>query len=272
MSHGYVTSNALVALGPTAFTWSTGGTTNRGFLNDGRLDKVATSGGSSTVTDLVIDMGSAVPLVGFAVLNHSMATWTAPTILVSADNSSGFGSGVAVTTIGSTPVVQTAPNHKDAVFLSSVTYTRQYWRLRFSDSSARTLSLGEVYGIAAVTTLSRKKTYGHSETEEYRLNSIETQTGERRGTFLSGPIRTKKLPFADVQGSERDELMAMWRATYGGASPLLWLEDAGVLHVAREQECILGKLQPSFGWTERDYDLFDATALELRGLAREVGA
>lgn len=271
MSHGYVTSNALAAVGPTAFTWSTGGTTNRGFLNDGRLDKVATSGGSSSSTDLVIDMGSATSLVGFAVLNHSMATWTVPTITIAGADDASITTNV-VTKLGGYAVAQSAPNHKDCVFVFSSASSRRYWLLRFMDSSSRTLSLGEVYGIAAVTTLSRKKTYGHSETEEYRLNSIETQTGERRGTFLAGPIRTKKLPFADVQGSERDELMAMWRATYGGASPLLWLEDAGHTGVAREQECILGKLQPSFGWTERDYDLFDATALELRGLAREVGA
>lgn len=271
MSHGYVTSNALSALAAASFTWSTGGTTNRGFLNDGRLDKVATSGGSATTTDLVIDFSGATSVIGFAVLNHSMATWTAPTVtIVGADDASMTTN--AVTKFGPTSVVRSAPNHKDAVFKFGSSSSRRYWMLRFVDSSARTLSLGEVYGIAAVTTLSRKKTYGHSETEEYRLNSIETQTGERRGTFLSGPIRTKKLPFADVQGSERDELMAMWRATYGGALPLLWLEDAGTTAVAREQECILGKLQPSFGWTERDYDLFDATALELRSLAREVGA
>ena len=57
MSHAYAVANALAGLAVGNFTWSTGGVINRGFLNDGRMDKVADSGGTATTTSLVIDMG-----------------------------------------------------------------------------------------------------------------------------------------------------------------------------------------------------------------------
>lgn len=273
MPHAYATANALSALGATAFTWSTGGTTNRGFLNDGRIDKVASSGGSSATTDLTLDMGSATALVGFALLNHSMGTWTAPTVTVTGADDAAMTVN-AVTAKAASSVPKTAPNHKDAVF-TFPSVTKRYWRLRCVDSSARTLTMGEVYGLASLTSLTRLKTYGHGESEEYRLNSTESRTGEVRSTFLAGPLRTKRLPFADVRGTERDELLAMWRATRGGATPLLWVEalnSTASAAAAADMECLLGKLGPSLDWTERDYNLFDVTAFGLRSLGREVGA
>lgn len=273
MAHGYATANALSALGPTAFTWSTGGTTDRAFLNDGRMDKVHSSGGSSTSVELTIDLGAATALVGFAVLNHSMASWTLPTLAIHGADDAGFTTGVVAAKTGSF-IVKTAPNQKDTA-LQFPSVTKRYWRLYFQDSSARTLTLGEVYGLASVTSLTRLKVYGHGEGEEYRLNSTESRTGERRDTFLSGPLRRKALPFSDLRATERDEVMAMWRATRGGATPLLWLESVestAIAATAAAQECLWGKLSPTFDWVERDYNLFDVTALELRSLGREVGA
>jgi len=273
VTHAYAVGNALSALGATAFTWSTGGTTNRAFLNDGRMDKPASSGGSATTTDLTIDLGAATSLVGFALLGHSMATWTAPAVTVTGADDAAMTTN-AVTAKAATSIVQTAPNHKDAL-LAFVAVSKRYWRLRFVDSSARTLSLAEAYAVTSFTSLARLKTWGHGESEEYKLNSVETRTGETRSTFLAGPIRTKKLPFSDLNASEKAEVMAMWRATYGGASALLWAEQlnpTASAASAAEQECVLGKLTPSFDWTERDYSLFDVTALELRSLGREVGA
>lgn len=276
MSHAYATANALAGLAPSAFTWSTAGTTNRNYLTDGTMGKVADSGGSASVTSLFIDLGVATNMVGFALLNHSMSTWTAPVLEVAGADDLAFTTGVVVPKNPTTPN-QVAPNQKDMVLLFPA-LSKRYWRLRFSDSVARTFSLGEVFGIAAagLTTLTRVKTYGHGETEEYLLNTSMSKTGERRDTFLAGPIRTKHLPFSDARGTEKAELMAMWRACRGGALPLLWVEFITSFTAnaasAAEQECVFGKLQPSFSWTENDYNLFTVTSLELRSLGREVGA
>jgi hypothetical protein len=68
--------------------------------------------------------------------------------------------------------------------------------------------------------------------------------------------------------------MTMWRNTNGGALNLLWIDDINSTASAAtlaQQRCLWGKLQPSLGWTEGDFSLFDVDGLTLVGTARGVG-
>ena len=103
-----------------------------------------------------------------------------------------------------------------------------------------------------------------------------TTVRNTRSTLLNGPIRSKTLPFVDQQGfSQREALLAMWRATHGGNENLLWLESIDSTSGAWTNnapgiDCLWGKLQPAMGWKENDYNLFDVDAFTLQGLGRAV--
>ncbi len=74
---------------------------------------------------------------------------------------------------------------------------------------------------------------------------------------------------------ERDELMAMWRATQGGVSNLLYIdliESTSTAASSAGMQCLWGKLQESLGWTEGDYQVFGVDGLVLVGQGREVGS
>lgn len=275
MTHAYATGNAASSLAASAFTWSTGATTDRDALNDGRMSRKcsATSSASSPV-DLTIDFGSATALVGFALLNHSLASYSGATVLVTGADDAAMTVN-AVTAKAASTVPTSAPAHKDVV-LAFPSVTKRYWRLRFAYGSPPfTVQVGEVLALSAFTSLSRRKVYGWGESERYFVNTAESRTGETYSTFLAGPRRSKRLPFVDLSASEKAEVMAMWRASKGGATNLLFVEDynsTASAAASTEMECLFGKLKPAMGWTEGDYSLFSPEALELTELGREVGA
>lgn len=272
MSAGYAITNVLTGLAASSFTWSSGYTTNRDRLNDGKQDKLAASASSAQASGqtLKFDLGSATALVGIALLNHNLASG-ACTVLVEAGTD-----GITYATVAkaASTITITAPNQKDTV-LQFPSTSKRYWRLTFVHSGTKILTFGEVMAFTAITTLSRATIYGAGETERYVTNRNESATGQVHATFLAGPIRTKRLPFTLLSTSEKAELMAMFRATLGGVNNLLWvdlIESTSTAATAAGQACIWGKIRESLGWSENDFNLFDPDGLELVGLGREVGS
>ena len=274
MSQGYATANALTGLAATAFTWSSAYTTSRDRLNDGVMDAPASSAGSAQASGqtLVINLGSAQALVGIAILNHNLASG-ACTVRVRAATDAAITTSVVTAKAAST-IVTTAPNQKDTV-LQFPTVTKQYWELTFVHTGTKVVTIGEVLALTSITTLSRGTIYGAGETERYVTNRNESATGRVFSTFLGGPIRTMRLPFKDINGRAKGELMTMFRATLGGVTNLLWLdliESTDTAATDSAQACIWGKIRESLGWSEDDFNLFSIDALEIVGLGREVGA
>lgn len=277
MAHGYAVGSALTGLSASSFTftnWST--VSNREFLNDGAMDRACfTSVAVSSTRYILIDLGTAKSLVGIALLNHNLATWAAPAVTVEAADNSGMSVNL-VTAKASTSLASllVAPVDKETV-LQFPAVSRRYWRLTLSGSGTEAIRIGEILALTSVTTLLRLAAYGRQSSEFYAVNRVESSSGNVRSTYLAGPVRSLRLPFIDLQGAtQRDQLMAMWRATYGGASNLLWIETIESINTAATSagvECVFGKLQPSLAWRETDYTIFDVDALELRGLGRDVG-
>lgn len=275
MSHGYATSSALAALAATAFTWSSGYTTGRNRLNDGVLDELASSAAAAQASGqtLVINMGTTQALIGWALLNHNLATG-ACTVRVRAADDAAISVNV-VTPKAATTIVTTAPNHKDTV-LQFPSVNKQYWELTFVHSGTKIVTIGELQALSAITTLSRTTIYGTGEDERYVQNRSASRTGHVRTTYVGGPIRTKHLPFKDSVGTaQRDELMSMWRATLGGVNNLLWvefIESSASAGTAASQECLWGVLEDSASWTQPDFNLYDLPGFVLVGQGREVGS
>ncbi|MBL8909876.1 MAG: hypothetical protein JNM17_04140 [Archangium sp.] len=272
MSHGYATVNALTGLAAGSFTWSSGQTAGRDKLNDGVQDELALGSASAQASGqtLSVDLGSAVSLVGIALLGHNLSVGSC-TVQVLADSVNTFAT--AVTAKATTTIPTTAPNDRDAV-LQFPAVSRRYWRLVFGHSGTKTVSFGEILFLTTITTLTRSRAYGHGESERYVTNQNESSTGSVRATLLSGPIRTKRFSFRDMRGTaERDELMAMFRASRGGVTPLLWIdtiESVSTAATAAGQECLWSQMSESHGWTENDFSLYDVDGFELRGMSREV--
>lgn len=275
MSHGYAVTNALTGLAGSAFTWSSSYALTREKLNDTLQDELAMGSASVTTSPqtLAFDLGTATALTAVALLNHNLAISSGTVKVEGADNS-GFSTNL-VTAKAATTVATAEPNNKDSVF-QFPSVSRRYWRLTFTHSGNKIISIGELMAITSVTTLSRNKAYGWGETERYAQNRVESRTGHVRATYLSGPVRTKKFKFVDLVGtSERQEILSMWRACRGGLSNLLWIETIDSSASAgseASQECLWGKLADSITWTEPDFGLYDVDGLELVGQGREVGS
>lgn len=275
MSSGYAVTNAASGLAASAFTWSSGYTTNRARLNDGLQDELAAGSSSAQASGqtLIIDMGAAVSLSAFALLNHNLATG-ACYVNIYAASDSGFTTSLWLA-MGDTTITTSAPYEKDTI-LQFEAISRRYWKITFNHTGTKIVTLGELMAITSITTLTRQTVYGAGESERYVQNRVESATGNLRSTFLSGPIRTKSLPFKDLRGtSERNELMTMWRATRGGVSNLLYVDSVASSYPsgdAASQQCLWGKLQESLGWTEDDYLVFGVDGLVLVGQGREVGS
>ena len=274
MSHGYATSNALSGLAAAAFSWSSAYLLNRTRLNDGILDEVVPGSAAAQASGqyLNIDLGSSQALVGFALLNHNLASG-ACTVEVRATDDVAWGS--YVTAKAASTIVTTAPNHKDTA-LQFPSVTKRYWRLIFVHTGTKTVQFGEIQALTAITTLSRTAIYGTGETERYVTNQVDSKTMHQRATFVGGPYRTKHLPFGELVGTaQRDELMTMWRSVQGNVANLLWLEfieSTATAATAAAQECLWGKLEPSHGWTQPDFNLYQADGFTLVGQGREVGS
>lgn len=278
MAHAYAQVNGIAALGASALVWGTGGTTNRTYLNDGRMDRQAGPGSVASGTTLTIDMGSAVALSGFALLNHNLYSATSPTVTITAaDSSNMLTNPVTIKNTSSLPVSTATtppPKYRDNIF-AGATATKRYWRITFAWTGTFVFVLGEVFGLGTVVTLSRKRIYGSGESEEVKSTSFETDYGEVRSTYVAGPIRSKQLMFSDLTEAVREELAAMWRNSGGGSQPVLWAEEynaSSAAATAAEQECLWGKLGPAYSWVEPDFSLYDPSPLSLRSLGRHVGA
>ena len=167
------------------------------------------------------------------------------------------------------------PYQKDTV-LQFPAVSKRYWRLTFTHTGSFVIRIGEVLAISAFTALSRQTVYGSGDTEKYIQTRSETQTGIVRATYFAGPIRMKQLQFRDLKGvSQRDELINLWRATFGGVKLLLYvdfLESTTTAATALAQQLIWGRLQTNLSWTEDDYQVFNVDSLALVAQGREVGA
>jgi len=273
MSHGYAVGSALSGLAAGSFTWSSGYTSDRSKLNDTLQDEIAAGSSSAQASGqtLAWDLGSAQALVGVALLGHNLASGACAVKVEGADDS-GFSVNLVTAKAAST-ITTTAPNDRDTV-LQFPSVTKRYWRLTFTHSGTKIIKLGEVLALAAITTLSRTKAYGHGETERYLQNRNDSPTGSVRSTLLSGPVRTKRIPFKEMAGTaQRDELLSMWRACLGGVLPLLWIEtieSSASAATSAGMECLWTKMNASIDWTESDFTIYDVSAFELMGQGREV--
>ena len=273
MSQGYAVTNAMTGLAAGSFVWSSGYTTARTRLNDGIMDELASGSSSAQASGqtLDIDLGAATALVGMALLNHNLASG-ACAVLVGAATASNY-SDVA-TVKAATTIVTTAPNSKDTV-LQFPSTNKRYWRLTFTHSGTKTLTIGELLAFTAITTLTRGSIYGDGDAEQPFLNKNVSGTGHQRATFLGGPVRTKRLIYKYLNTSELAELRAMWAASTYGVSNLLFIpliESSASAATSAGQECLWGKLQEEFDFTRADYSLNDPSNFIIVGQGREVGS
>lgn len=271
-AHGYALVNAAGNLAASAFGGDAAGAT-RSRLNDGHMDRVFSLGALTSSGTITIDFGSAVSLVGIGLLNNNLATATAPTVTIQGATDSGFTTSLVTAKAASTPAT-TKPRHKDHAFIFPAV-SKRYWRVQLAWTGLFTFTLGELFAITTLTSLSRRSVYGSGESEEFRNSENVSDTGERRSRFIAGPIRSKRLDFVDNDETSKDELMTLWRGSNGGASSLLWVDDINQVQTAAaaaDQQCLFGKVQSQWGWSQTDYGLFTMTALELRSQGREMGA
>ena len=275
MSSGYGITNVLTGLAATAFTWSSGYTTNRERLNDSIQDELASGSASAQASGqtLTVDLGTATSLSAIALLNHNLSTGSC-TVKVEGGDDAAISVN-PVTAKSASTVNTSAPYDKDTL-LQFPAVSKRYWRLTFTHSGTKTLTIGELLFFASLTTLTRQTVWGAGESERYAQNRNESNTGFQRATYLAGPIRTKRLPFKDAVGtSQRDELMGMWRAARGGVSNLLYadlIESTATAATSTAMQCLWGKLQASLAWNQPDYNLYDVDELVLVGQGREAGA
>lgn len=288
MGVGYIVTNRFATLSTSAFTWSTAysnSTAEKASLIDGRLSSLCPSNAAASTSpiDLQIDMGSSVNLRGIAVLGHTLwsgAGWTAPQIVVQSADDSGFS--VNLTTQKAATTVPQYTNRlltRDTALQFPGNTAARYWRIRFQETSgtpSRLVSVAEVFGFGAEpTTLTRMPIYGEAEGRRYVTNEVELANGDVSRSYRGGPILTRRFTFADLDSSQRDELLTMHHATQGGVNNLLWLptiSSSGSAGSTASQECYLGRLQPTLGWVQGDYSVYDVDGFELVTRAREIGA
>ena len=279
MSYAWTTTNALASLAAANFTWLLGpNDDSRIYIRDRRMGKqfVCTSG--STANGLTIDMGVATSLSGFALLNHNLATFGG-TINVSVSAADNAGMTVnLVSAKSNTPLDFTRPHDKDHV-LQFPAVSRRYWLINigYGTAGSKTLRIGEVFGFASTTALTRMDVYGASgESADMRFAAVGSDNMEERAYLLAGPQRTKRLSFTDITESERQELEAIFHAAQGRVNPVLFVlnknETTGAA-AAADQDVMFAKLDlDSFGYQFTDFSRYAPPALVLRNLAREVGA
>lgn len=278
--HGYVVTNALASLAAPAFTWSGGATPDRDKLNDGRMDARYPAGTLGTGENVVIDMGTATSLIGFAVLNHSLVPQVAshtPQILIEAADNSGMSTNKVTPKALTNLYTSTTPRNKDHV-LQFPAVSKRFWRLTWSWGGGGNAGIfvGEILAYSAINLLSRRSVYGSGEQQDWVIQQLQMQYGSKRSQFLGGPMRSLSFNWEDLTSAQRDELQGMWANTNGGAKPLLWVmsyESQSGAAADSEQECIYGRLtRPSFGWKEGDIQLFTPDSLLLQSEGREAGA
>lgn len=277
-AHGYVVTNQLTGLATSAFTWSTGGATNKAYLNDGRMDSRQVIGASvASGINLVVNFGSAKALTGWAVLNSNAGGQkTDATLRIRAADDAGMSVNVVTAKAASTLYSTTSPKNKDHV-VQFASVTKQYWELLWTwTGNVTNFAIGELFAYTALTALSRRSIYGSGETHEALVAQSLMGYGETRGLYLAGPIRQPDLNWDDLNATERDQLHTMHELSFFGASPLLWVESqeaTALAAAAAEQECIYGRLmKPGYRWTQTDFGIYQPDGFSLRSCGREAGA
>lgn|GEM_PF-5625378 len=272
MAHAWEVGNLASGIAASSWTWSNGASTNRAYLNDGRMDKTFSVGSVASTVNVVVDLGASTSISAIAVLNHNLSTATAPTLTIATADDSGFTTNV-VTQKSTTTLNQTAPRHKDHI-LQFAAASRRYWKLTFAWTGSFSMTLGEIF-FATPTSLTRSTIFGHSQSEKYFTTRFESYIGETRGHFLAGPYRVRSLSFADLTASQREELFSMYRETRGGSLPLLWVEKYEAVSTAAasdNQEVIWGRLEEdTLSWTEDDFGIYQPSKMTLTSLSRGVG-
>lgn len=283
MSHAYATTNVLSGLSASSFTWSNSYTgTDRANVCDGRLDKRVNIGSPTTSVNVVIDLGSAQTLSGFAFLNTNLVP-TLGTVFVDiyGATNAGITTGVAHAKNASTLASYfsnsaSEPRNKDHA-LAFTGISKRYWQIIFTFTGTLTnFSIGEIFAWSSATTLSRKSVYGSGEGEGRLTTQVQTLSGDVRSSFIAGPVRRKRLAWADFTSSERDELWKLHRAAQGGVTPVLWMEsyvETSSAAASADQDCIYGRLaSPDFDFQENDYRLYAPPEMVITSLGREVGS
>jgi hypothetical protein len=280
-SHAYASSNVIGS--GSGFTWSTGALASglSSYLYDNRLDRRIVVGASvaSGVT-LIIDLGSAMQLVGIGVLNSNAAVQkTDAALKVEASSSATFAADINVAKAASTLYSSLAPRNKDHVLQWNANFTKRYWRLTWTwTGNVTNFAIGELFAFITSTQLSRRSVYGSSEGKKMWTASEQFQTGDRRGLKLGGPQRVLELNFSDLDATTRDQLDAMWQAANGNITPFLWVDSYEAVATAAasaEQNCVFGRLdEDELVFSQDDYAVYNpgSRGFRLRSAGREAGA
>lgn len=279
-AHAYSTTNALSGLAAPAFTWSNAATTNRSYLNDGRMDRRMVIGSSvASGIALVIDLGSAQALSGFAILNSNAAAQKSDAaVRVRAADDSGITTNVVTAKAASTLYAPSSPPRNKDHVLQFASVTKRYWELTWTwTGNVTNFSIGELWAYSAATQLSRRSAYGSTEGKKIFTASESFQVGERRGVFLGGPQRVLQLSWVDLDATARDDLDTLWNLTKGSVAPFLWIqsyEATATAAAASEQDCIFGRLdEDDLPFQNNDFGLYmPANGLIIRSAGREAGA
>lgn len=280
MSNAYAVTNLVNGLAASAFVFSVGAAdATRARLNDVRMDKRYVNGSPTTSLSFTIDLGSAIQTSGIALLNHNFGTAAlAPTVRIRSGTAAAAGvvtTGAAVAKAATT-LRTDAPYQKDHVFQYTAV-TRQFLEVLISfTGTATSLAIGEVFVFNSQTVMSRLSDYGGGESEEIKSAVMEFDGGGSRSSFLGGPIRAQRLPYSDLNATERAEQATLWRSVRGPVTPFIWIdsyEATALAAAASEQRVMYGRLEvPVFDYTENDYRLYTPGDLLIRSLGREVGA
>lgn len=277
MTFAYATTNRLTGLTASAFSVTTGagpsGATEL-YLNDGRMDRQYTFTAGTTAETLQIDLGSALAVVGVAILNHNLVALGSASVTITAADDSGFTTGV-VTPKAATTLNTTEPKHKDHV-LQFASVSKRYWRIAMSHAAATALKIGEVFLLAASTQLTRGMLDGSGESEEIISVGNRMMYGATKSTFFAGPIRSKQMKYQDFTEAQLLELRTLWAAVKGPVTPFLWIESYEAVSTAAasaQQDCIFGQIQDArFAWTFVDSLYRQPPGFDIVSLGREVGS
>ena len=280
MSYAYASANLCSGLAAGAFVFSAGlNDATRTRLNDTRMSSRYVNGAAvASGLSFTIDLGSAIPTSALALLNTNCAVQkNDATVRIRGGTAAAGGLVTAgiVTAKAASTLNPAAPYNKDHVF-QYTPITKQFLEVLFTWTGTVTnFAIGEVWAMVQ-TTLARKSIYGGGEDEEIASASVGFDNGGTRSTFKGGPLRSQRLPFSDLNLTERREQATMWRATRGDVQPFIWIDSVEATATAAaitEQAVIFGKLQvPKYAWSEPDYALFDPSELLIRSLSREVGS
>lgn len=258
---GTITSNKTVAGGGVAA------------LKDSRRDVVATVASTTSPLYLNLDLGSAKTLKGIALLN--LYATQALSVEIFSDTTAGFPA--AVSRFAATALPTAWPDSEN-VYIRPTQVSARYWRVALTWSGSAAVSLGELVATSIETSLTRGYVYGDSEQTNIPTLEFESRGGMVTREVTGGPRRTKRFAFSDLTRAQRTELQSMWFAAACGSRPLLFVDALGTAGdvtqltdtAVQQSRCIAGLLEPSFGWTESDYRLYDPDGFVLVELAPDA--